>query len=342
MGYLSIEHKQWATQIIRKVLEDNSAPVSRKLLATEALVDIHPDRQDPDLVDETRTHMWTIINQGEVPKDMARCGEVIGYLGDTRNLNAFVRIEGGLYDLEKLGKTEIKPFEIGQFPVTNAWFAEFIHARGYETEEFWSKEGRQWLKETKAKQPEHWDKRKWRCPNAPVVGVSWYEVDAFTRWLTQSLNDGFTYRLPSEKEWQAAAADKSGRTYPWGADWDEKRCNNKESGIDKISSVGLFKEGDTRDGISDLSGNVWEWTNSDYHSRTERIDFLFDPELKKLLDENKIDEYVKASRDKQHQIPVLRGGSWLNVDSDDFRCAFRYYNNPYVRSIFVGFRCART
>lgn len=73
-------------------------------------------------------------------------------------------------------------------------------------------------------------------------------------------------------------------------------CNNKEAGIDKISSVGgLFKDGDTQDGVSDLSGNVWEWTNSDYHSRAERNVFLFDPEIKKLFDENKIDEYVKVS-----------------------------------------------
>ena len=342
VGYLSIEHKQWATQIIRKVLEDNSAPARRKLLAAEALVDIHPDRQDPDLVDETRAHMWTIIDQGEVPKDMASCGEVIGYLGDTRNLNAFVRIEGVLYDLEELGKTEIKPFEIGQFPVTNAWFAEFIHARGYETEEFWSKEGRQWLDETKAKQPGRWDQREWRCPNAPVVGVSWYEADAFTRWLTQSRADGFIYRLPSEKEWQAAAAGKPGRAYPWGADWDKKRCNNKDAGIDKISSVGLFKDGNTRDGVSDLSGNVWEWTNSDYHSRRERNDFLFDPELKKLLDKNKMNEYVKFLMDKKNQLPVLRGGSWSNVLSDLFRCAFRDYYIPLDRDDNVGFRCART
>jgi len=120
------------------------------------------------------------------------------------------------------------------------------------------------------------------------------------------------------------------------------RCNNKEAGIDKISSVGLFKDGDTQDGVSDLSGNVWEWTNSDYHSKTERNDFLFDPEIMKKFNENKIEEYVKALGDKKHQLPVVRGGSWLLVSSDDFRCAYRYDINPFVRFINVGFRCART
>ena len=73
-----------------------------------------------------------------------------------------------------------------------------------------------------------WHERSWTCPNAPVVGVCWYEADAFCRWLTMTCDDGFTYRLPDEKEWEAAAAGFEKREYPWGK-WAEDRCNTRES-----------------------------------------------------------------------------------------------------------------
>ena len=179
------------------------------------------DRQDPDLVEYTRTHMWEIIDKNGSPKTMARCGEIIGYLGDTRDLKAFIAIPGGTYKLEELGKAHLDPFEIGQYPVTNHWFAQFVHAKGYETPSFWSKEGLKWLKASKVTQPRYWEERRWRCPNHPVVGVSWYEADAFVRWLNRTAKNGHTYFLPTEYQWQAAAAGHDNRPYPWGEGWGQ-------------------------------------------------------------------------------------------------------------------------
>jgi formylglycine-generating enzyme required for sulfatase activity len=90
-------------------------------------------------------------------------------------------------------------------------FAKFVNAGGYTSEDLWSAEGRKWLEYTEAKHPLLWQERRWNCPNAPVVGVSWYEADAFARWLTLSRADDWTYRLPDEKEWEAAAAGDKGR-----------------------------------------------------------------------------------------------------------------------------------
>ena len=108
-------------------------------------------------------------------------------------------IEGGEYDLEKLGPHIIESFEIGRYPMTNTWFTEFKTAGGYETESFWSPEGQKWLGRNKPEQPAYWDERRWKCPNAPVVGVCWHEADAFCRWLTADRKDGhnyfFTFRI---------------------------------------------------------------------------------------------------------------------------------------------------
>jgi len=193
-------------------------------------------------------------------------GEILGWLGDTRDLAEFVGIEGGKYELEDLGKADIKPFEIGKYPVTNQWYKEFIEDKGYSKEEYWSTEGWKWRNKENIEYPRCWHERKWKCPNAPVVTVSWYEADAFCRWLTKARNDGYTYRLPTEEEWQAAAAGKKGREYAWGNEDPDGRCNDGYK-IDKTSSVGIFHKGCTPEGVADMSGNVWEWTCSSYDNK---------------------------------------------------------------------------
>ena len=124
-----------------------------------------------------------------------------------------------------------------------------------------------------------------------------------------SKKDGFKYRLPIEEEWQAAAAGKEGRKYPWGNTWDKTRCNIDETGIIRTSPVGVFKKGGTIEGVFDLSGNVWEWTDSWLHN--------------------------------EEGLKVLRGSSW-NFDHSYVRCADRYWTILGGSGDSLGFRCART
>jgi formylglycine-generating enzyme required for sulfatase activity len=138
--------------------------------------------------------------------------------------------------------------------------------------------------------------------------VCWWEADAFCLWLTMTREDGFTYRMPDEKEWEAAAAGFEGREYPWGG-WAEDRCNTQESKIGKTSSVGVFPGGNTPEGLSDMAGNVWEWTETPYE---------------------------EGSSTK-----VLRGGSW-DFDRVVAECTDRFRNIPLNRNNDVGFRCVRT
>ena len=235
----------------------------------------------------------------------------------------------------------IKPFEIGKYPVTNGWFEDFINADGYKNEEYWSEEGVEWLKHTHVEQPALWNDRKWKCPNSPVVRVSWYEAYAFTKWLSTADKEGYKYGLLEENEWEAAAAGLEGREFPWGKGWNKNKCNNGEIELNKTSPVGIFKGGNTPDGISDLSGNVWEWTTSDYHSKNTLGDFAFDEEMQKLINEEKYEEYSNKLGEKNRKSPVLRGGSWYN-NSYSCRCAYRFHYGPNIRYNDIGFRCART
>ena len=267
IGCLSLNQKTVAATIIRNVLKRDDASIHELVLVGKALVDIKKERREDQLVGEVQKRYWEVINGGTIKRNKkATLGEIIGWIGDERDLCEFIGIKGGAYDLEDIGKqVEIKPFEIGKYPVSNIWFAEFVKDKGYQKRECWSDKGWEWKEKEEILIPMYWNERKLNCPNLPVVGISWYEAEAFTRWLNASRYRGITtYRLPTEEEWQAAAEGFDKRAYPWGPSFDAEKCNcsEGEDAIDSTSSVGILPAGDTQEGVSDLAGNVWEWTTS--------------------------------------------------------------------------------
>ena len=340
IGSLSIKNRNTANKIVEKVVNNNDEkPYKKWMLASRSLIDLHKNRRNRDVLEKVRERLLEVMDGNVKPDELADAGEILGWLGDTRNLEEFIKLPKGEYNLSQKTVT-IKPFEIGKFPVTNSWFEEFVKADGYKNSEYWSEEGERWLHYNKAEHPARWNDRKWKCPNSPVVGITWYEAHAFTRWLS-AMDKDYTYRLPNENEWEAVAAGTEGREYPWGDKWDKNRCNNGEIEINKISPVGIFIYGKTPDGVFDMSGNVWEWTTSDYHSKNTLKDYAFDEEMQKLLDEKKIEDYIKFLGEKNRELPVLRGGSWYD-GSINCRCAYRYHNEPDHGHHGIGFRCART
>src|SRR5512140_2379587 len=108
---------------------------------------------------------------------------------------------------------ETGAYSIGETPVTNAQFGHFVQ-NGYRAPEHWSAEGWAWREANGIDRPRFWDDPAWHAylaPDQPVVGVSWYEADAFARFCG--------LRLPAEAEWERAARGDDGRRFPWGDDW---------------------------------------------------------------------------------------------------------------------------
>ena len=317
IGYLSIQSQAMANNIIQRILKEKEGkPFARRRLAVRSFIDIHRFKRDDSVTRSSIDCLWEIINSNLELTIKAESGELLGRMGDSRDLEIFIPIPDGTYETSA-GTVELKTFEMAKYPVTNRWYRKFIENNGYKKTEFWSKEGKKWLEREKAVYPRLWFDHEWNCDNYPVVGVSWYEADAFCRWLTQKRQDGFTYRLPDVKEWEAAAVGIQRQEYPWGNEYFCIKCNTAESEIGKTSAVGIFKDGDTLNSLSDMSGNVWEWSCTNSSTEIDQPDF------------------------KSSERVALRGGSWdddlLNARCDD-ACRAR----PVAKDSAVGFRCSRT
>jgi formylglycine-generating enzyme required for sulfatase activity len=157
-----------------------------------------------------------------------------------------------------------------------------------------------------------------------VVGITWYEATAFARWLTGYLQDGSTYCLPSELEWEYAARGSERRMYPWGNVAPDPERANFDQTHNVTSAVGCFPSGATPAGLHDLAGNVWEWTRSEYQP------YPYDP-----------DDGREDGADPAKKRFTVRGGSWhgrpiyLRASNrfDGLTPDDRYYN--------IGVRLAR-
>lgn len=192
-------------------------------------------------------------------------------------------------------------FWLDQTEVTNEAFARFL-----DTNESWA-----WDKAAPDMRDdnylhewyEHIGKEK-----HPVTSVSWYAASAFCKWIGG--------RLPSEVEWEYAARARTSSTYWWGPDFDPNHANHNLDGTVEV--------GDPRHlnpwGLSDMLGNVQEWTASEY------------------LGMHKLDR--KEDPSGKHR-RVLRGGSWMCSDRGCLRAAYRNPQPPnWTGDGGVGFRCA--
>ncbi len=344
--FVSSLNKRDASKFVEQIMQRLDAGVANLVLAGDIVVDVGPEKIAPKVVAELIVRLRDAQGGDCSMKEKVSVAESLGWLGVHQGVanirECFVAIDGGEYDLKEVGTVTLDSFEVCRYPVINLWFEDFVRGNDYGHEGYWSAEGRKWLAYTKVVAPRFWNERRYRCPTSPVVGVCWYEADAFCRWLTATDKEGYLYRLLTEEEWQAVAAGRTQRLYPWGGGEGEVSSNTSEAKVGRISPVGVFSLGNTPEfAISDLGGNVWEWTSSDYHRREQQGDFLFDEKLQRFYEEGDWGRYVKEMENKERGVPVLRGGSWFN-DRGFARCAARLRGLPNDRFHRLGFRCART
>ncbi len=229
---------------------------------------------------------------------------------------------------------DLDPFWLDRTPVTNAAYAEFVAAGGYDDARWWDPAGWAWRLEAGLRHPQFWkqtaagwerDRFGWTeplPPDQPVQHVCWYEADAYARWAGR--------RLPTEAEWEYAASWTPGgvkRRWPWGDDepGTERATLWTAAGWFGPAPVDAHPEGANPWGILGLIGDVWEWTASDFVGHPGFTAWPYR-------------EYSEVFFGSEYK--VLRGGSWATHPSA-MRATFRNWDFPIRRQIFAGFRCAR-
>jgi formylglycine-generating enzyme required for sulfatase activity len=154
------------------------------------------------------------------------------------------------------------------------------------------------------------------CDNCPVENVSWNDIQNFLKKIYEKT--GFTYRLPSEAEWEYAArgGSKSNGYIFSGSNeineigWIQTNSENKTQPVGTKSPNEL--------GLYDMTGNVWEWCNEPLKS----YPYSNDPKNQRYAANEKI---------------VLRGSSFNNSTKLS-RVSFRNSNVPDAKSANFGFR----
>ncbi len=208
----------------------------------------------------------------------------------------------------------LHPHALADRPITNAEYRAFVDDGGYADPRHWLADGWGWVKANAIEAPLYWRRRDgaWCAfaldglhplhPAAPVTHISYYEADAFARWAGA--------RLPTEAEWEAAAAALD----PAGGN----QCDASGPVRPRAAPAG--------DGLRQMFGDVWEWTGSAYLSYPG-----FRPA------EGAVGEYNGKFMSGQF---VLRGGSCA-TPRGHMRASYRNFFYPHQRWQFTGVRLAK-
>ncbi len=161
--------------------------------------------------------------------------------------------DGFCFDNELPRHTEyVAPFRLANRLVTNGEFLAFIADDGYRNPEHWLSDGWRTVQEQKWQQPLYWGYVDGRWLEytlnglqpldeaAPVSHVSYYEAQAYASWAG--------HRLPTEAEWESVA---------------QAEVHAVADG-NLVDADQLHPRPASGDGITQLFGDCWEWTQSAY------------------------------------------------------------------------------
>jgi ergothioneine biosynthesis protein EgtB len=208
----------------------------------------------------------------------------------------------------------LEPYELASHPVSHADFAAFVADAGYHRPELWLSLGWDTVTAQRWTAPLYWELRDgvWTTftlhgrvpidPAAPVTHVSFFEADAYARWAGA--------RLPTEFEWEAAAA---------GAPVEGNFADTGALHPRSPSAPAAQR-------LAQLYGDSWEWTGSAY---LPYPGFAPAP--------GAVGEYNGKFMCNQF---VLRGGSCA-TPAGHVRATYRNFFPPEARWQFSGLRLAR-
>ncbi|MCW4442881.1 SUMF1/EgtB/PvdO family nonheme iron enzyme [Vibrio splendidus] len=155
-----------------------------------------------------------------------------------------------------------QPFALAATPTRVQDFKAFVKSTGYQTDAELMNTCDTFVNaEITTVSDKDWQNPGFKqADNSPVVCVSQNDAKAYTRWLSQ--NTGFTYRLPTPQEWEAAARAGQDTNFWWGNEFRSGKANTGWAGTpwSNVSTSPVKSFLPTPTGFYDMVGNVWEWT----------------------------------------------------------------------------------
>ena len=311
-GYLSTQSRERTTRLVKAIADsrEEPEPYHNLVLAAECLQDVGSSRVEGELEKDVQRRLRSgveapppsaltrVFSRVSVPQWIERRSAAMqalvrtgaGFWSEPYGEPEWIEIPAGEFTMGEKGAlrtVQVAAFTIARVPITNAQYHLFVHATDREPPGYWE-EGRP---------PKGLESH-------PVVNVTWHDALAYCAWLSDMT--GKEIALPAVEQWEKAArGDQDARDYPWGDTFDKLRCNTSELGIDTTTPVGIFPDGASPYGVLDMSGNVWEWTQT----------------------ESSPGRYW------------LRGGSWY-FPAFSARVAARISYYPDLSSYYLGFRVA--
>tara|TARA_B100000242_G_scaffold281355_1_gene241543 strand:+ start:105 stop:1571 length:1467 start_codon:yes stop_codon:yes gene_type:complete len=239
------------------------------------------------------------------------------------------------FDNEKPAfKKYLDSFSISKYQITENQYLQFILSSDYENENYWSTIGFEWKQKNNIKCPLYWEwnhqtQKYYKMINAqrysvetnlPIVHISYYEAEAYCKWVGG--------RLPTESEYEYVATNKGTTRFPWGDKknidiWRQVNLNYKNY----LMPVNYFKfsKSQNKMGIHQLIGNAWEWCQEAIYPYDG---FVIDPVYREM-------SYPFFGYKK-----ICKGGAFC---VPDFLIHPKYRNAQYpdCRIQFIGFRVCK-
>ncbi len=299
-------------------------------------VGLHHEQQHQELFYTEIKHIYW--SETQPPLRPAYCQHQSSFTDQaTIRAAAFIPFPGGLLEHGNLEggwcwdnelpvhKAHVEPFSLMDRLVTNGEYLEFMKDGGYANPLLWLSNGWYEIHQKNWRAPLYWEQvddewyqytlsgRQALNRDEPVCHLSYYEADAYAIWKAETDANYRGARIPTEYEWEHAVRS-SGNLGVGGNLLNDGKYHPVPA---EQAKLGI---------LSQMIGDVWEWTASAYLPYPG-----YQPFPKPLT------EYTEKFMDGQY---VLRGGSCV-TPRDHIRISYRNFWHPATRFQFSGFRLAK-